>query len=84
MLKAKNNILTSRGTEVSSRQELLGGSCRTLRTLEDVTERSPVSKIQRGGGGGGGEKNFGGTELFQKKTKCRKEHLVLANRLRSD
>lgn len=80
MLKAKNNILTSRGTEVSSRQELLGGSCRTLRTLEDVTERSPVSKIQ----GGGGEKNFGGTELFQKKTKCRKEHLVLANRLRSD
>lgn len=52
MLKAKNNILTSRGTEVSSRQELLGGSCRTLRTLEDVTERSPVSKIQRGGGGG--------------------------------
>lgn len=37
MLKAKNNILASRGTEVSLRQQLLGRSCRTLRTSEELS-----------------------------------------------
>lgn len=37
VLKAKNNILTSRESEVSLRQQLLGGSCRTLRTLEELS-----------------------------------------------
>lgn len=62
VLKAKNNILTSRGTEVSSRQQLLEDFCK--------------EKIQK-------KRNFG-TEFIKKKTKCRKEHLILAKWLKTD